>query len=168
MPAQNRAQIDRYNNMMLKKYILASIVLTLSQFACAQFEEDADLLNEIALTSQGIQQEFEAKILGLDQREHLLAGLFLRTSQNVHDTAQHARTALLLVEVVDPKRIGYATQLFNVDMVIFTTALARDVEVLGEISSKTGSSLLRKASDDLGSQVVEFQRLVHEIRGKGR
>lgn len=153
---------------MLKKYIFALLVLTLSQFACAQFEEDADFLNEIALTSQGIQQEFEAKILGLDLKEHLLAGLFLRTSQNVHDTAQHARTVLLLVEVVDPKRIGYAIQLFKLDMAMFTTALARDADALREISSKSDSSLMRKASDDLGSQVVEFQRLLHEIRSKGR
>ena len=154
--------------MMFKKCILAFIVLTLSEFAFAQYEEDADLLNEIALTSQGIEQEFEAIIQSLDQKEHLLGGLFLRTSQNIHDMAQHARTLLLLIEVVDQNRIVYATKFFNSDVVIFKSTLDRDLSALREIGAKTQSSVLRKAADDLSKQAVEFQLLLGEIYSKGR
>jgi hypothetical protein len=148
--------------------IIACIVLTMSQYALAQYEEDIDLINEIALASKGIQQEFEAHITSLDAKEHLLAASFLRTSQNVHDTEQHARTILLLIEVVDPSRIHYATQFFNADVAMFNSVLTRDVDALRDVAAKTRSDLVRKSSEDLLVQVIEFQRLMREIRGKGK
>lgn len=154
--------------MALKNYVLACILLTMSQFASAQYEEDIDLINEIALASKGIQQEFEAKLGTLDANEQLLAGSFLRTSQHVYDTAQHARTILLFIEVVDQRRIHYATQFFNADIAMFKRGLILDVDALGDISAKTRSSTVRKFSDDLLTQILEFQRLMHEIQGKGK
>jgi len=70
--------------------------------------------------------------------------------------------------VVDPSRIHYATQFFNADVAMFNSVLTRDVDALRDVAAKTRSDLVRKSSEDLLVQVIEFQRLMREIRGKGK
>ena len=102
--------------MKMKNFIVAFIVLMSTQLGFAQSEEDIDSLNEITGVSHHLQQEFESYLGNLDGKELLLAGLFLRSSQSVYDTAQHARTVLLFIELVDKTRIDYANMFFNADL----------------------------------------------------